>query len=221
MSFDDKHVEKNLEKYVATRRQLRGIAESLLAGPQYRSSGTVRLAVRPDGFAAVTLPIAVRGTDLVLPNDAVKLAGPLAVVAEIAGIDQGPPVGAYEIIDPLPPNTDLRLDAGAADRVYRSLYAAGHALKKFLPDCHPVLWPEHFDVAATEHEVNYGVSAGDKYHPTPYAYVGPPTVPAGAFWNAEFGALHPLDRALDVDALTSDIADFFERGRAELAKQQT
>jgi hypothetical protein len=32
--------------YVATRRQLRGIAESLVAGPQHRAAGTIRLAVR-------------------------------------------------------------------------------------------------------------------------------------------------------------------------------
>jgi hypothetical protein len=63
------------ETYVGTRRQLRGVAESLVAGPQYRSSGTIRLAVRPDGFTAVTIPVAVHGTELVLPNDAVPLAG--------------------------------------------------------------------------------------------------------------------------------------------------
>jgi hypothetical protein len=38
------------DAFVATRRQLRGVAESLIAGPQYRASGTIRLAVRPDGF---------------------------------------------------------------------------------------------------------------------------------------------------------------------------
>ena len=36
-----------------------------------------------------------------------------------------------------------------------------------------MLWPEHFDVAVTDNEVNYGVSAGDDGHPLPYAYVGP------------------------------------------------
>jgi hypothetical protein len=77
--------------------------------------------------------------------------------------------------------------------------------------------PEHFDVAATEGEVNYGVSAGDDYHPTPYAYVGPWTRRTGPFWNAPFGALYPLDPAHDVDTLTSCIADFFDRGRRELA----
>jgi hypothetical protein len=49
------------EDFVASRRQLRGVAESLIAGPQYRASGTIRLAVRPDGFTGTALPIAVRG----------------------------------------------------------------------------------------------------------------------------------------------------------------
>jgi hypothetical protein len=61
-----------------------------------------------------------------------------------------------------------------------------------------------------------GVSTGDDYYPTHYAYVGPWTQRTGPFWNAPFGALYPLDPAPDVDALTSYIADFFQRGRKEL-----
>ena len=45
-----------------------------------------------------------------------------------------------------------------------------------------------------------GVSTGDDYYPTPYAYVGPWTQRTGPFWNAPFGALYPLDPAPDVDA---------------------
>jgi hypothetical protein len=202
--------------YVSTRRQLRGVAESLIAGPQYRAAGTIRLAVRPDGFAGVAIPIAVHGAELVLPNDAVSLAGSLADVAEAAGVDAGPPDGVYELADPLPSDAELNLDPSATDWINRSHYAGGYAIKKVLPDQHPVLWPEHFDVAATEDQVNYGVSAGDDYHPTPYAYVGPWTPRTGEFWNAPFGALYPLDPAHDVDALTSHIADFFERGRQQL-----
>jgi hypothetical protein len=202
-------------KYVLTRRQLRGVAESLIAGPQYRSSGTIRLAVRPDGFAAVTIPVAVHGTELVLPNDAVPLEGPMSLVAEAAGIVAGPPEGVYEIIDALPADADLNLDVEAVEWVNRSHYAGGYALKSFLPECHPVLWPEHFDVAVTDNEVNYGVSAGDEQHPMPYAYVGPWSVPTGEFWNATFGAIYSLDHATDVDGLTKRIADFFEQGRRE------
>jgi hypothetical protein len=204
------------EVYVDTRRQLRGVAESLIAGPQYRASGTVRLAVRPDGFAGVALPLSVHGTELVWPGGAAPLAGPVDALAAAAGVEAAPPEGVYEIVDPLPTDAVLRLDAAAADWVHRSHYAGGHAIKKVLPEAHPVLWPEHFDVAATEDEVNYGVSAGDDDHPTPYAYVGPWAQRTGPFWNAPFGALCPLEPAHDVDALTSHIADFFQRGRREL-----
>jgi hypothetical protein len=204
------------ETYADTRRQLRGVAESLIAGPQYRSAGTVRLAVRPDGFAGVAIPFAVRRTELILPNDAVPLAGSLAEVAAMARVDVGPPDGVYDLVDPLPLDANLKIDARAAEWLYRSHYAGGHAIKNVLPEAHPVLWPEHFDVAATEGEANYGVSAGDDYHPTPYAYVGPWSARTGPFWNAPFGALHPLADTDDVDALTTQITGFFQLGRREL-----
>jgi hypothetical protein len=108
----------------------------------------------------------------------------------------------------------LDIDPAAADLLYRSLYAGGFAIKHALPEQHPVLWPEHFDVAVTEGEVNYGVSAGDDHHPTPYAYVGPWTARHGPFWNAPFGALLALDPGDDVDELSRRIADFFTEGRA-------
>ncbi len=57
------------------------------------------------------------------------------------------------------------------------------------------------------------MAAGDDHHPTPYAYVSPWTKRSGPLWNAPFGALYPLNPAHDVDALTSRIVDFFERGR--------
>lgn len=202
--------------YVDTRRQLRGVAESLIAGPQYRASGTIRLAVRPDGFTGVSIPIAVHGTELVLPNGRVALDGPVSEIA--AGLDSGPPYGVYDVVDPLPADAVLSLDVAAAEWIHRSHYAGGHAIKNVLPERHPVLWPEHFDVATTEDEVNYGVSAGDDFHPTPYAYVGPWTQRSGPFWNAPFGALYPLNPAHDVDTLTAGIKEFFERGRREISK---
>lgn len=202
--------------YVATRRQMRGVAESLIAGPQYRSAGTIRLAVRPDGFAAVAIPLSVRGTDLVHANGSTALAGRVAAIAEAAGVVPGPPEGVYRIVDPLPADAELDLDPGAVAWLGSALYAGGYALKQVLPQQHPTLWPEHFDVAAVENEVNYGVSAGDEAHPTPYAYVGPWQKRTGPFWNAPFGALYPLQAADDVDTLSARIAEFFERGRTEL-----
>jgi hypothetical protein len=200
--------------YVSTRRQLRGVAESLVAGPQYRAAGTIRLAVRPDGFAATALPLSVHATEFTWQDDSAPLTGPVGALAAAAGVDYGPPVGVYDLRDPLPADAELDIDPGAAELLHRCLYAGGFALKQALPDGHPVLWPEHFDVAVTEAEVNYGVSAGDEQHPLPYAYVGPWTPRTGAFWNAPFGALRPLDPAHDVDRLAEEIAGFFAEGRA-------
>lgn len=202
--------------FVATRRQLRGVAESLITGPQYRATGTIRLAVRPDGFTGVTVPIGVHGTELVWPQGSAPLTGPVSAIAEAAGVQAGPPVGVYDIVDLLAADAVLDIDPAAAEFVYRSHYAGGHALKTTLPEQHPVLWPEHFDVSATENEVTYGISAGDSYHPTPYAYVGPWTARTGPFWNTPFGAVQPLDPAHDVDELKDSIVDFFDRGRREL-----
>ena len=118
--------------YVDTRRQLRGVAESLIAGPQYRASGTIRLAVRPDGFTGVSIPIAVHGIDLVFPNGSSPLVGPVSAIA--AGLDPGPPDGVYDIVDPLPADAVLNLDVAAAEWIHRSHYAGGHAIKNVLPD---------------------------------------------------------------------------------------
>lgn len=204
------------ELYASTRRQLRGIAESFIAGPQYRSAGTIRLAVRPDGFTGVSIPVAVRGTDLVWGGDGAPIAGTVEALAAATGLDVGPPDGAYAITDRLAADAVLDLDAEAADLVHRSLYAGGFALKSVVPEGHPVLWPEHFDVGVTDDEVNYGVSPGDDFHPLPYAYVGPWSSRIGAFWNAPFGAFEALDTSQDVDGLAAAVVDFFERGRAEL-----
>jgi hypothetical protein len=202
--------------YVTTRRQLRGIAESFIAGPQYRSAATIRLAVRPDGFTGVSISVAVHGTELVWGDAGAPLTGTVEALAAATDLDVGPPAGVYEIVDPLTPDTVLAVDPEAAELVHRSLYAGGFALKSALPEQHPVLWPEHFDVAVTDAEVNYGVSPGDDFHPLPYAYVGPWTSRIGEFWNAPFGAFRSLDPTHDVDQLAADVTDFFERGRAEL-----
>ncbi|MDT5150094.1 MAG: hypothetical protein QOI01_1827, partial [Mycobacterium sp.] len=84
------------ETYVATRRQLRGIAESFIAGPQYRSAGTIRLAVRPDGFTAVSIPVAVHGSELVWGEDSAPLTATVGALALATGLGIGPPDGVYE-----------------------------------------------------------------------------------------------------------------------------
>jgi hypothetical protein len=119
------------EVYVDTRRQLRGVAETLIAGPQYRTAGTIRLAVRPAGFAGVAIPLAVHGTELVWPNGAAALTGPVNTLADAAGVDAGPPNGVYDIVDPLPTDAALDIDEVAADWLHRSHYAHGHPQERF------------------------------------------------------------------------------------------
>ena len=83
------------------------------------------------------------------------------------------------------------------------------ALRTLAPDQQPVLWPEHFDVAITLDEVNYGVSPGDTGIPEPYAYVGPWTPRTGDFWNTPFGAARPLTTLGDDRAVLA----FFREGQ--------
>src|SRR5690349_9355159 len=79
--------------YADTRRQLHGVAELLIAGPQYRAHGTIRLTVRPAGFGGVVLPISVEGAELVWPGGRAPLEGAVSDLARAAGVEPGPPVG--------------------------------------------------------------------------------------------------------------------------------
>lgn len=208
------------ESVIAARRQLHAVAENLLAGPQYRAAGTIRLAVRPDGFTGTALPVSVEGISLVWPDGTVPLAGRVGPIAAAAGLRIGPPPPeVYHPAAPLDRDTVLDIDPGAAQAVYRCLYAGGTAVAAVLSQGHPVLWPEHFDVGDHENEINYGVSAGDDLHPMPYAYVGPwdyaDNPRPGTIWNAPFGALLPLEPDSDESSLVALISDFFGRARSQ------
>lgn len=195
---------------VETRISLHGVAESVIAGPQYRAHGTIRLGVTPGGFAGVKLPLRVQGTTLHFDGGSAPLTGTLGELAAAAGVDLGTS-GNYHDSPNLPADHVLAVDAAAA-AVLADAFARGEAaMRAFAPDETPVLWPEHFDLGIAVDEVNYGVSPGDAAHPRPYAYVGPWKAPAqGGFWNAPFGALRPLDELPDADA----VAAFFAEGRA-------
>ena len=44
------------QELAVTRRSLHGVAELVLAGPQYRATGKLRLRVVPGGFATTLTP---------------------------------------------------------------------------------------------------------------------------------------------------------------------
>lgn len=196
--------------WVSTRRSLHGVGELLIAGPQYREHGTIRLRVTPGGFGGTESPVRVDGSELIWPGGVVALAGTCADLAATIGVRAEPP-GVYSDTSGLAPDADLTVDLVAAVVLADWLARGDSALRAFAPDTEPVLWPEHFDLAITVDEVNYGVSPGDAGHPRPYAYVGPWQVPAqGGFWNASFGALRGAEELTDADSVTA----FFAEGRA-------
>ena len=201
-----------------TRRGLHAVAELVLAGPQYRRSGTVKLLVSPGGFQTSTeLRLRVEGVELVTPTQRLTVSGlSCAQLADAAGVDVGEPEGLYHDGSGAGPGDVVHLDPQAASWI-ESCWAAGDAaLRQLAPDQQPYLWPEHLDVGVLADGFGYGVSPGDKSFPEPYAYVNPPSSQAaGAFWNAPFGAAR-LMRDLDGGRAEAVLAFFVEgRERAE------
>lgn len=197
---------------VATRGSLHAVAEHLLAGPQYREQGTIRLRVTPGGFAQVKGPWRVEDGDLVGPGAPVPLTGTIADVAAAAGVEAGVP-DSYHDHAPVSADAPLQVDPAAAAELAAWFARGDEGLRVFAPDTEPVLWPEHFDLGITVDEVNYGVSPGDAGHSRPYAYVGPWTPREGPFWNASFGAVRPAEDLADAAA----VAAFFAAGREAAA----
>jgi hypothetical protein len=203
------------EELAVTRRSLHGVAELVLAGPQYRATGRLRLGVVPGGFATTLMPrLRVDGSGISVPEGVTAVIGgrtPRALGAEL-GVVAGRPDGAYEGGSGVDPDETLAVDPRQADVILGALALGHDALVAFAPDESPVLWPEHFDVSIRVHEMNFGVSPGDSFIEEPYAYVGVASPPAGdTFWNAPFGAAVPLRDLPDSMAVTGFFAEGLER----------
>jgi hypothetical protein len=191
--------------YEQTRRSWHGLAELVLAGPQHRRSGTIRLRIVEGGFATVKDPqLSVVGDRV---GDVAVEGLTFAEVAARLGVDVGAPEGVYG--DGSGVQADESITVPDAAALGAAFNRGDAALRLFAPDQTPVLWPEHFDVGVTVGECNYGVSLGDSGIDEPYAYVGPWTPRTGPFWTEPFGAARRL-RELD------DIAAFFAEGQASL-----
>ncbi|MFD9127271.1 hypothetical protein [Kitasatospora sp. NPDC059571] len=201
----------DIDSAVRTRRTLHAVAEAVLAGPQYRASGTIRLRTYPGGFATTAEPfLQVVGDELMAPGRRLPLRDTTwSALADAVGVTAGPPDGLYSDGSGVGPDDPLDADPQAAQWIAHCFGIADTALRRVGGDREPVLWPEHFDIGVTVDEVNYGVSAGDGYQPEPYAYVGPHTPRTGPFWNAPFGAARPGRDLGGADAITR----FFEEGR--------
>jgi len=212
-------------RLTTTRRSLHAVAEGLLAGPQYRATGTIRLAVRPGGFAA-SRPygdcsvIAVDGADLLVVRGDHRLQLPLTGTCGDLAAAAGLPVDRLDDVYPggvrPEPSTRIDVDPDAAATLAAGWNLGDRALRAFGaevtgdPDPKPVLWPEHFDVALGVDGSDYGVSPGDDAIPEPYAYISSATPNTGAFWNQPFGAARSLSDLPDLHA----VIDFYRTGHA-------
>jgi hypothetical protein len=207
------------DELAATRRSLHGVAELVLAGPQYRATGRLRLGVVAGGFAttALTPRLLVDGSRVAGAEGmaAVVIGGrsPRAIGAEF-GVAVGRPAGLYEDGSGVDPDETLTVDPGQAGVIMGALARGHDALTAFAAGEPPVLWPEHFDVALRLDDINFGVSPGDGFSAEPYAYIGVVAAPAGdGFWNAPFGAAVPLREFPDAPAVTAFFAAGRERAR--------
>jgi hypothetical protein len=206
-------VQVDEQAVVAARGSLHAVAEQVLAGPQHREHGTIRLQVTPGGFGQVAGPLRVEGGELVRGDLRVPLRGTATALAAAVGVEAGAPAGVYAEHAELGPDDELQVDPAAVGLLLDWFARGDRALRQFAPTLTPVLWPEHFDLGIALDEVNYGVSPGDRDHPQPYAYVGPWAPREGAFWNAPFGAVRAASVLPDADAT----AAFFAEGRAAAA----
>lgn len=197
-----------------TRESLHGIAELLLAGPQYRRDGTIRLRVVAGAIATVTEPeLRVDHLNVWASGTPVAVGG--ASYAELGsrlGVVAGAPEGLYGEGSGAQLADRPQVDPDVALELLGALYRGDQALRAFAPEQTPVLWPEHFDVGITVDEANYGVSLGDGYLDEPYMYVGPHKPRSGEFWNAPFGAARPLPATSSASSI-EEIAEFFTEGR--------
>ena len=199
-------------RLTATREAWHAVAEWLLAGPQYREQGTIRLQAVPGGFATRDGATRVDRDQLVLASgQSVSLKGTLAAVAAEAGISGGSPEGLYTDTSAASPDYELQIDTDAAAALAEWMHRGATALTVFAPGEDPVLWPEHFDIGLAVDDVNFGISPGDEHLASPYAYVGPWQPRQGAFWTESFGASRTWTELGD----EASIVEFFAAGQAE------
>jgi hypothetical protein len=215
-----------------TRRSLHAVAEQVLAAALHRATGRIGLRSAPGGFATPVFDgphgvtrIRVEGVDLVVEHGAESTRAPLTTVGAAAaqvGVEPGAPADVYPPATELDPDRPLDLEPAAAARLAELFATVDRALQvlveRHAPDGDgPQLWPEHFDLAVTIDEVNYGGSPGDDEHPLPYLYVGPWDVPndGDPFWNEPFGASLAAGDYVTLDQALA----FFEDGRRRVADQ--
>ena len=212
---------------VATRLSLHAVAEHVLGAALHAATGKIGLRRSPGGFGTPWFPgptgserrISVVGVELLVEDADGERSQPLTTVraaAAFADVEPGGPADVYTLSTPLEPDAPLTIDAEAAARIGWWFALVDEALARFtaeIAEDDPAtvqLWPEHFDLATSAAEVNYGGSPVDAAIPEPYLYVGPWTPREGAFWDKPWGASRLASQIPDVEAAVS----FLHEGRS-------
>jgi hypothetical protein len=221
-----------------TRCSLHAVGEHVLAAALFRGRHRIGLRQVTGGFAtqnylhirdgaAVERRALVVGTEVIVRDD--DLSGgtnedrapitTLAAAGLLVDIEPGMPDDLYTP-QPMPSvDEELPIDAETAEFL-AELLATGHAALVVL-GAHFVhenpaeiqLWPEHFDLATSFGEINFGLSPGDAGHDWPYFYIGPWNPPdPDEFWNEPFGASLTVQEVPTVD----EVLTWFGQGHGRL-----
>jgi hypothetical protein len=200
---------------IAARQQLHGIAECLLAGPEYRATGEIALRIVRGGFGTTAGPeIRLDGLELVHGDRSVPVEGTFGDLADRLGVEFGAPADLYSEGSGAQSDDVVDLDPEATRLILDWFALSDAALRALDPDQQPILWPEHFDVAILLDNRSYGSSPGDDFHSTPYAYISERDHGDNPFWNAPFGALRDVAKFSSTD----DLVAFWREGRALLQR---
>ncbi|HVT77300.1 MAG TPA: hypothetical protein VHD87_09735 [Acidimicrobiales bacterium] len=157
-----------MSSYVATRQSLHKVAEHVMAKASYAAIGHIGLRAHTGGFATQEFDgrrIVCRDGTL----DGVVIAG--KTLRDLGASDAELPYTPTTPLDDDPLVVDGRSAQGIGD--WYGLVAV--ALQAVAPPDATTqqIWPEHFDLATTFDETNFGGSPGDDTYPEPYLYVGP------------------------------------------------
>ncbi len=219
----------DLDTLVRTRLSWHTLAEHVVSPARYAAVGRIGLELSSGGYATPWFAapdgdqrVAVDGATLAVEtrtSAGVASRGreitTVRECAEFVGVTPGAPANVYPPATPLDLDASLPIDAAAAHALSDWWQQMQAALQSLLAtagsDAGITLWPEHFDLATSVDEVNYGASPGDQWHPAPYLYVGPYSGPGDdPFWNAPFGAARSWTEVGSVEAAV----EFLKQGRA-------
>jgi hypothetical protein len=184
--------------YVQTRQSLHAVAEHVMAKASYAAIGKIGLRPHTGGFATQEFD----GRRLVVRDGALD-GQPIdgATLRALGATDHELPYAPLTPLDDTPLKVDERSARGIADW-YALVTVALQAVAP--PDAAPQqIWPEHFDLATTFHETNYGGSPGDDTYPEPYLYVGPwDRTDTSSFddpwgWTLHAGRVSTVDDAIE------------------------